>query len=719
MHITTRARTVLLSTLGVILGMTLSPALGQVLIVDNTDPGFTVLTENWYTTSATGQYGSDYRYRSTTLATGQVEWRPTIADSGEYAVDVWYRSSVDRPSDAVYSVHHAGGQTDITIDQRLNGSEWVPLGVFNLSAGTSDRVVLSSDADPGNTIVADAVRFRRLDVGETVPEVRACWLSHYTYVGKSELALRQMAQNMLAGNMNTVYFAVYSGQTVWWPSQAYKAAGGSWGSSTIDYCERLTRIFREEGLSVGAWFEYGLALGYATHPIATAHPEWLARDRYGDEVTGENGGFVFISPGHPDGTQLIVDMVRELANNYGFDDIQIDRIRWGRKDTGREYGYEQVTSDLYQQQYGSAPPTNVNNAVWVGFRESLVNDVAERCYGAIKAANSEIVVSSAPTGYYGIVQHMQRWSDWVSGGYMDLVMPQMYKTSLSTFQTEFDLQIAEIPGHEDKLGVGYVAQGDDDWSMVASQLEYARSSGVPHGCLWVYHQYTSQIAIQDEIDNLPSTGEPWEQPAHNPFTSPLMVQLFADDDDGAPKYDETGIWQDSAQTDYFRFGSRIAAGGNGAEATFRVDIPKGGRYDAFVWYTSGANRNDQTLYEFSHYNGTDTVAIDQRAGGGQWVVTGRWVYDAGDSASVTVSTAGSTGVEYTAADGFKLRWSGYALGDANGDDAVDDLDFVELANCGLSGPGVVGGTTCEAFDIDDDLDFDMSDLPEFQVRFGK
>ena len=47
----------------------------------------------------------------------------------------------------------------------------------------------------------------------------------------TEAQLRAAAQNIKAGNMNTVYIAAYSGATVYWPSKVYKDAGGSWGSS--------------------------------------------------------------------------------------------------------------------------------------------------------------------------------------------------------------------------------------------------------------------------------------------------------------------------------------------------------------------------------------------------------------------------------------------------------------------------------------------------------
>lgn len=697
-----------------------SIAQAQTIIIDNTDPEFSVLSQVWITTSIAGQYGSNYAYRATSLATGDVEWRPSIPTSGTYQVDVWYRAGNDRPNNAPYEINYDGGSIVIPVDQRINGSQWVPLGAFPFAAGSSASVNLSSNAQTGKTLIADAVRFTLVSGGDEVPELRACWLTHYAYLGRTESSLRQMAANMKAGNINTVYIAVYAGQQVYWPSKAYRDAGGNWGSSAVDYAAYLSRIFREEGLSVGAWFEYGLALGFSGHPIATANPDWLARDNSGDAITGENGGFVFISPGSQPGTQMVVEMARELAENYWFDDIQIDRFRWGRKSSGREYGYEDATSDLYFATYGSNPPNNVNNNRWVRFREGLVNDVVERCYDAIKSANPQIVVSSAPTGFYGIVQHMQRWSDWIAGGYLDLVMPQMYQVSYSGFVSEFNNHANEMPaGHFDKLAVGYRASDTTDWQTVADQMVYARNQGVMHGTLWVYHFYTSQVAIQDEIDNLPQFGQPWQQKAYNPFVSNRNVVLVIDNDDVPPAYVESTPWTNSSQSDFFRFDSRIADGAGVRTAQFATHIPKAGRYDVYVWYTASANRNPAADYSVFHHNGSDIVTLDQRTNGGQWVNLGRYMFDESNLGPRVLLTSTATPGVFTSADAVKLMLSGYAFGDSNGDGMVGSSDYQDLDGCDLSGPELLFAPThCEAFDLNDDGDTDVTDFAAMQSLAG-
>ncbi len=497
-------------------------------------------------------------------------------------------------------------------------------------------------------------------------EVRAAWLTQYTYLSRTEPQLRTIAQNLRSGGVNTVYFNVYGGGGVtYWPSSAFRAAGGSWGSNTFDWTAHLVRIFREEGLAVGAWFEYGLALSSVNHPIAVAHPDWLARDSAGSPITGENNGFVFLSPGHPEVVALMEAMARELAEGYDFDDIQLDRLRWGRRSSGREYGYEAVTAARYQSQFGVPPPSSVNNSNWVAFRETLVDDLVRACHDAIESVDPWLVVSSAPTGSYGWTQHMQRWDHWLAGGYIDLVLPQMYTTSVSAFRTEFDLQRAAAGNQVTRLGVGYRAQDTDDWTTVRSQLQYARANGVPHASLWVYHSYSGPIAIQDELDNLPLPGNPWEQAASNPFVTAERHTAVVDNNMPstlASAYSEVGLWSNSAQPDGYRFGSRVAASGALASATFEARLPRSGRYEVFVRWSAASNRNAAAEYAVHHSSGTDFVLRDQRTNGGRWVSLGEWLFDAGPrSPRVSVSNRGAQPGEFTSSDAVRLVRRGEVL----------------------------------------------------------
>ena len=86
-------------------------------------------------------------------------WRPDIPVRGDYAVYVSYRSFPNSTTDAVYTVHHLGGESVFHVNQRMGGSTWVYLGTFTFDEGDAGYVILTNQSTSGGIVSADAVRF--------------------------------------------------------------------------------------------------------------------------------------------------------------------------------------------------------------------------------------------------------------------------------------------------------------------------------------------------------------------------------------------------------------------------------------------------------------------------------------------------------------------------------------------------------------------------------
>jgi N-acetylmuramoyl-L-alanine amidase len=102
------------------------------------------------------------KYRYAAAGTGSwAKWTPNIPEDGAYRVYVSYKTFTDRAPDAVYTVAHAGGETEVTVNQKHHGSTWVDLGQFYFKKGTEGSVILNKndDAQDGAILIADAVRF--------------------------------------------------------------------------------------------------------------------------------------------------------------------------------------------------------------------------------------------------------------------------------------------------------------------------------------------------------------------------------------------------------------------------------------------------------------------------------------------------------------------------------------------------------------------------------
>jgi hypothetical protein len=152
------------------MGTTMHAAAADVIIVDNDNANnangtFSVLPGDPWSTAGlpdyVGQWMADYAWKDTDDPSGFAEWRPNIPAAGSYEVAVWFRSTGSgRPNNARYTVTHATGSVDVIVNQQVNGSQWVVLGTYGFNAGTTGNVTLSSAAQSGKTIIADAVRFR-------------------------------------------------------------------------------------------------------------------------------------------------------------------------------------------------------------------------------------------------------------------------------------------------------------------------------------------------------------------------------------------------------------------------------------------------------------------------------------------------------------------------------------------------------------------------------
>lgn len=85
-------------------------------------------------------------------------WTPDLPVAGSYAVHVSYADGPDRTDAARYQIWHAGGVSEVLVNQQMGAGTWVYLGTFEFEAGTAGSVSLIGPAS-GASASADAVRF--------------------------------------------------------------------------------------------------------------------------------------------------------------------------------------------------------------------------------------------------------------------------------------------------------------------------------------------------------------------------------------------------------------------------------------------------------------------------------------------------------------------------------------------------------------------------------
>ena len=91
----------------------------------------------------------------------------------------------------------------------------------------------------------------------------------------------------------------------------------------------------------------------------------------------------------------------------------------------------------------------------------------------------------------------------------------------------------------------------------------------------------------------------------------------------------TGTWCQSSATGGYVSLSLYSCGTTADTYRWTPQITVAGNYDVYVWWTNHANRSSTVPVSVTHKTGTTTKTFDQKTGGGQWVLVGRYSLDAG------------------------------------------------------------------------------------------
>ena len=136
---------------------------GALVVVDNAAATF---VGSWpSSTSVTGYHGSNYQHHTAGTGTNSASWSTIIGSAGDYTVFGRWSSHPNRATDATYTVSHSSGTDVVSVNQQLNGGEWVPLGTYSLQSGTLD-VTLTDQAN--GYVIADAIRIAPAGAGPNV-----------------------------------------------------------------------------------------------------------------------------------------------------------------------------------------------------------------------------------------------------------------------------------------------------------------------------------------------------------------------------------------------------------------------------------------------------------------------------------------------------------------------------------------------------------------------
>jgi hypothetical protein len=137
---------------------TATPLVGGI-IMDNADTTGVTFVGSWTTsTYDPGYYGSNYLHDGNTdKGSKSVTFTPALSSAGQYDVFMQWSAAANRATNVPVIIQHNGGSSTVTVNQRQNSGQWVLLGTFALTPGSSS-VTITTTGTTGHVIV-DAVRF--------------------------------------------------------------------------------------------------------------------------------------------------------------------------------------------------------------------------------------------------------------------------------------------------------------------------------------------------------------------------------------------------------------------------------------------------------------------------------------------------------------------------------------------------------------------------------
>ena len=278
-----------------------------------------------------------------------------------------------------------------------------------------------------------------LTAGESVIAVRGVWL---TNVDSNVLNSKKNIEDAVAlcseTGINAIFVVTWNKTMTTYPSAIMKRFTGVEIDTQFtgrDPLRELIDAAHAKNIKVIAWFEYGFAGSYQENggKLIRLNPEWASRDAEGKLVS--KNGFEWMNGFRPDVQDFILSLIMEVVQRYPIDGIQGDDRLPAMPSEG---GYDAYTVGRYRaEHYGQEPPADCRNTAWIQWRADIMNAFMKRLYNMVKGFNKSMLVTMAPSIYpWSKQEYLQDWPAWINGGYVDLVIPQVYRYESDSYCSE-------------------------------------------------------------------------------------------------------------------------------------------------------------------------------------------------------------------------------------------------------------------------------------------
>ncbi|MDO9548148.1 MAG: family 10 glycosylhydrolase [Candidatus Marinimicrobia bacterium] len=217
-----------------------------------------------------------------------------------------------------------------------------------------------------------------------------------------------------------------------------------------------------KNLKIHAWINMFLLWSSDDKPqdknhLYYRHPEWLSVDA--DGVKDINRKFrdfnrintegIYLSPLVPEVNDHLVEVVKEIVENYNVDGIHLDYIRYPKNcydfnDIGRRrfkeiYAVDPILLSISNKSFFSGIEANTIETLmekWAEFRQDAITELIVKIRETIITTRKPIVLSAAvkPDPFEARNHFYQDWEKWLKLGYIDFAAPMNYTSNAELFE---------------------------------------------------------------------------------------------------------------------------------------------------------------------------------------------------------------------------------------------------------------------------------------------
>ncbi|MEM6696967.1 MAG: family 10 glycosylhydrolase [Bacteroidota bacterium] len=336
---------------------------------------------------------------------------------------------------------------------------------------------------------------------------RGIWLTNVdSEVLFSEKGIKEAVDLCVEYGFNTIYTVVWNRGYTLCPSEIMERVFCIKIDPKLegrDPLQKLIEYAHTKDIRVIAWFEFGFSSSYEEKDggyLLRQKPEWAALDVDGKLVS--KNGFQWMNAFDPEVRSFITSLLKEVVQNYEVDGIQGDDRLPALPSTA---GYDSLTIAIYEAEFGTLPPRNYRDSLWVDWRAKKLNQYVCELYQELKALDTNLVISMAPSIYpWSKEEYLQDWVTWVREGCVDEIIPQIYRYDIDKYKAELDKIITSQIEEKDlfKLAVGILLKVGDYYAspeFLQAMIYANRANGVQGEVFFFYEGLKKHPEFFEEL----------------------------------------------------------------------------------------------------------------------------------------------------------------------------------------------------------------------------